>query len=183
MKQLYSFNGHAPSLDPSVFVAPGVLLIGDVTTGEGSSFWYNTVVRADINPVVIGRYSNIQDGCVVHEDSGRNSGKKDGLPTVIGDYVTVGHNVILHACTLEDYSLIGMGAIVMDGVVVGKGSVIGAGALVTKGTVIPPFSVVIGSPARVIRTMDPSSLEERLKQAMHYHRLSLEHIASLAEET
>ncbi len=177
MRQLFPYGGHSPRLDPSVFVAPGVLLVGDITVAEGSSFWYNTVVRADVQRVVVGKYSNIQDGSMIHEDSGRSSGKP--CPTLIGDYVTVGHNVILHACTVEDYCLIGMGSIIMDDVVIGKGSVVGAGALVTKGARIPPFSLVLGSPARVVRTLDPSTLAEREDQAFHYNRLAKEHREAL----
>ncbi len=179
MKQLFPYGGHRPQLDPSVFVAPGVILVGDIKAGEGSSFWYNTVVRADVQRVEVGRFSNIQDGTVIHEDSGRGTGDPEGHPTLIGDYVTVGHNVILHACVLEDYALIGMGAIIVDDAVIGKGSVVGAGALVTKGTKIPPFSLVVGAPAKVIRTLEPSSLAERENQAMHYSRLAKEHREAL----
>lgn len=181
MKQLLPYKGHTPQLDKTVFVAPGALLIGDVTAGEGSSFWYNVTVRADLNRVTIGRFSNIQDGTVIHEDSGRGTGLEDGLPTVIGDYVTVGHNAILHACRVEDYCLIGMGATVMDGAVVGKGAIVGAGALVTKGKIIPPFSLVLGSPAKVVRTFSPATQADRLEHAMMYAELAKEHIQSLEE--
>ena len=179
MQQLIPFGGHRPQLDPSVFVAPGVLLVGNVTAGEGSSFWYNTVVRADVQRVEVGRFSNIQDGTIIHEDSGRGTGNPNGSPTLIGDYVTVGHNVILHACILEDYSLIGMGAIIMDEAVIGKGSVVGAGALVTKGTRIPPFSLVLGAPAKAVRTLDPATIADRKEQAIHYSRLAQEHRAEI----
>lgn len=181
MKQLYPYRGKTPTVDESAFIAPGAVLVGDVTVGEGSSIWYNVTIRADVNPVVIGKHSNIQDASIVHEDSGRGTGLRDGLPTVVGDYVTVGHGVILHACRLEDYCLVGMGATVMDGVVVGKGSVIGAGALVTKGTVIPPYSVVMGFPAKVVKTLSPDTLAERLDQAEHYMRLAAEHKGYIEE--
>lgn len=182
MKQLYPYKGMRPKVDESAFIAPGAILVGDVEVGEGSSIWYNVTIRADVNPVKIGKWSNIQDASIIHEDSGRGSGLEDGLATIVGDYVTVGHGVILHACKLEDYALVGMGATVMDGAVVGKGSVIGAGALVTKGTVIPPYSVVLGAPAKVIRTMTPDSIADRLEQAEHYHHLSREHMESLKED-
>ena len=100
---------------------------------------------------------------------------------MVGDYVTVGHGVILHACRVEDYALIGMGAIIMDGAVIGKGAVVGAGALVTKNTVVPPFSVVLGSPGKVVKTLPESSLEQRKEQAMHYHGLAIAHRRMLSE--
>jgi carbonic anhydrase/acetyltransferase-like protein (isoleucine patch superfamily) len=183
LKQLYSYNGIRPKLHESVFVAPGAKLIGDITAGEGSSFWYNVTVRADTNPVIVGKCSNVQDGTVIHEDSGRGSGVPGGLPTIIGDYVTVGHNAILHACTIEDYCLIGMGSIILDGSVIGRGSVVGAGALVTKGSVIPPMSLVLGVPAKVVRTLDEDSLKVRDVQATHYREEAAAHLASiLADE-
>jgi len=183
MKQIYPYRGVFPKVDPSVFLAPGALLIGEVEIGENSSVWYNTVVRADVQRVVIGKYSNIQDCSVVHEDSGRGTGNPEGTATIVGDYVTVGHNAILHACTLEDYCLVGMGAVVMDAAVVGKGSVIGAGALVTKGMHIPPFSLVVGAPAKVIRTLEEEpALAEHLDQAMHYYHLAQEYKKDLEAE-
>ena len=181
MKQLLPYRGVFPKVHPTAFIAPGAVLVGDIEIGEHSTIWYNTAVRADVQSVRMGKFSNIQDGSVVHEDSGRGTGNPEGTPTIIGDYVTVGHNVILHACTIEDYCLVGMGAIVMDAAVIGKGSVIGAGALVTKGTKIPPYSLVLGAPARVVRTLDEeSALAEHLDQAMHYYRLAQEHKQELA---
>ena len=176
MKQIFPFKGRYPQLDASVYVAPGAMLSGDITAGEGCAFWYNAVVRADVNPVRIGKYTNIQDNAVVHEDSGNNTGHEGGTPTIIGDYVTVGHNAIIHGCTIEDYVLIGMGAIVMDGAVVGHGSVIGAGAVVTKYQQIPPYSLVMGIPAKVVRTLDEkSATADGYGQAMHHHSLAQEH--------
>ena len=173
--QVFSYKGVMPEIGQDVLLAPGAVVVGRVKIGEGSSVWYNTVIRGDVHDVAIGRYTSIQDGTVIHEDSGRGSGLEGGLPTVVGDYVTVGHGVILHACRIEDYALIGMGAIIMDGAVIGKGAVIGAGALVTKNTVIPPYSVVLGSPAKVVRTLTESSLSQRLEQAMHYYGLAADH--------
>lgn len=180
---LYPYKKQFPQIAKDAFIAPGAVIVGDVAIGEGSAVWYNTVIRGDVNKVVIGSFSNIQDGSIVHEDSGRGSGLAEGLPTVVGDYVTVGHGVILHACTVESGCLIGMGAILMDGVEIGRGSVIGAGALLTKGTKIPPFSVVLGAPGKVVRTLSEDSIAERKDQAMHYNRLAREHMDSLKNRT
>ena len=178
---IYPYEGVTPEIEPSVLLCPGAMVIGRVKIGEGSSVWYNAVIRGDVHDVTIGRFTSIQDGAILHEDSGRGSGLEGGLPTEVGDYVTVGHGVILHACRVEDYALIGMGAIIMDGAVVGKGTVVGAGALVTKNTVIPPFSLVLGSPARVVKTLPESSLDQRKEQAVHYHGLAQEHLKMLRE--
>jgi len=172
---VFPYEGAEPQIEQDVLLAPGAMVIGRVKIGQGSSVWYNAVIRGDVHEVIIGQNTSIQDGTLIHEDSGRGSGLEDGLPTVVGDCVTVGHGVILHACRVEDYALIGMGAIVMDGAVVGRGAVVGAGALVTKNTVIPPFSVALGSPAKVVKTLPESSLEQRREQAMHYRDLAKAH--------
>ncbi len=179
---VYPYEGVTPEIESDVLMAPGAMVVGRVKIGAGSSVWYNAVLRGDVHDIVIGRYSNIQDGALVHEDSGRGTGLDGGLPTVVGDYVTVGHGAILHACRVEDYALIGMGAIILDGAVVGKGAVVGAGALVTKNTVIPPFSVVLGSPAKVVKTLPESSLKQRTEQAMHYYGLAQNHRRMLNEQ-
>ncbi|MEG1849884.1 MAG: gamma carbonic anhydrase family protein [Oscillospiraceae bacterium] len=180
MNPFYPYLSHTPVADPDGFIAPGALLIGDVTLAQGVGIWYNSVLRGDVNAIRIGRFSNIQDNSTVHADSGRSGLRADGMPTLIGNYVTVGHGCILHACTIEDGCLIGMGAIVLDGAVIGRGSVIGAGAVITKGTVIPPFSVAVGTPAKVIKTMAESSFAARIEQAEHYYRLAMENKQSLA---
>ena len=178
---VYPYEGVSPKIASDVLLCPGAMVVGRVRIGAGSSVWYNAVIRGDVHDVVIGTCTSIQDGTIIHEDSGRGSGLDGGLPTVVGDYVTVGHGVILHACRVEDYALVGMGAIVMDGAVVGRGSVVGAGALVTKNTVIPPFSVVLGSPARVVKTLPEASLDQRKEQAMHYYSLAQAHRRMLSE--
>ena len=139
-----------PSIHPTAFVAPGADLVGDVTLAEESSVWFQTVLRADINRIVIGPRSNVQDGSVVH--------LADDYGVFVGELVTVGHKAILHACTVADEVLIGMGAIILDGSEIGARSIIGAGALVTGGKKIPPGSLVLGSPAKVVRTL---SLDEQ----------------------
>ena len=148
--RLNRYLDSAPTIHPTAFVAPGADIIGDVTLAEESSVWFHTVLRGDINRIVIGPRSNVQDGAVVH--------LADDLGTHVGELVTVGHKAILHACTIGDEVLVGMGATVLDGAVVGARSIIGAGALITGGKEIPPGSLVLGSPAKVVRAL---SLEEQ----------------------
>jgi gamma-carbonic anhydrase len=147
-----SYENHFPEIHDSVFVAASADVIGRVTLHEESSVWYNTTLRGDINEIVIGPRSNVQDNVVIH--------LSDDFGCHVGELVTVGHSAILHACTVKDEALIGMGAIVLDGSVIGERSIIGAGALVTGGTVIPPGSLVLGSPAKVVRTL---SVDEQAK--------------------
>jgi carbonic anhydrase/acetyltransferase-like protein (isoleucine patch superfamily) len=144
-KQLDKFLRKKPSLGEGVYIATGAMVLGDVTLGEYSSVWYNAVLRGDINRIVVGHHSNIQDNAVVH--------LADDFPCLIGNYVTVGHSAVIHACTVEDEVLVGMGAVILDGAVVGKQSIIGAKALVTQGTRIPPGSMVLGAPAKVVRAL------------------------------
>jgi carbonic anhydrase/acetyltransferase-like protein (isoleucine patch superfamily) len=139
-----------PNIHPTAFVAPGADVIGVVTLGEESSVWFQAVLRGDINRIVIGPRSNVQDGAIVH--------LADDYGTHVGELVTVGHKAILHACTIADEVLVGMGAIVLDGAEIGPRSIVGAGALVTGGKQIPAGSLVLGSPAKVVRTL---SLEEQ----------------------
>ena len=136
---------HTPRIHSSAFTAANATILGDVTLGEESSVWYQTVLRADINRIVIGPRSNIQDGAIVH--------LADDFGTEIGELVTVGHKAILHACKVDNEVLVGMGAIVLDGAEIGARSIIGAGALVTGGRQFPPGSLILGSPAKVVRTL------------------------------
>lgn len=153
-----------PRIHPTSFVAPSADIIGDVTLEEDSSIWYGAVLRGDIQRIVIGPRSNVQDGSVVH--------LAEEHPTLVGESVTCGHKAILHACTIDDEVLVGMGAIVMDGAVVGARSIIGAGALVTMGTIIPPGSLVLGSPARVVRALALDEQRELRGWADRYVRIS-----------
>jgi gamma-carbonic anhydrase len=148
--QIESFLNTPPRIHPTAFVAPGAAVIGDVTLGEEASVWYHAAARGDINRIVIGPRSNVQDGAVLHV--------ADEYHTQIGELVTIGHKAVVHACTVEDEVLVGMGAIILDGAKIGARSIIGAGALVTGGKEIPPGSLVVGSPAKVVRTL---SLEEQ----------------------
>ncbi|PYK07034.1 MAG: gamma carbonic anhydrase family protein [Verrucomicrobia bacterium] len=139
-----------PTIHPSAWVVPGATVVGDVVLAEESSVWYGAVLRGDINRIIVGPRSNIQDNAVVHLDT--------GYPTTIGELVTVGHSAIVHACKIDNEVLVGMGAIILDDVKVGARSIIGANALVTMGTKIPPGSLVLGSPAKIRR---PLSLDEQ----------------------
>ena len=149
-EQLARFLDTPPAVDPTAFIAPGADVIGDVTLAAESSVWFQTVLRADINRIVIGPRSNIQDGAVIH--------LADDFGTHVGELVTVGHKAILHACTIADEVLVGMGAIVLDGAEIGARCIIGAGALVTGGKKFPAGSLILGSPAKVVRTL---SLDEQ----------------------
>ncbi len=165
-----SFRGHTPQLGAGVFVAEQTAIIGDVVIGAGSTIWYGTVIRGDVMPIRIGAATSIQDNSVVHV-TGDVSG------TVVGDRVTVGHRVILHACTVEDDCLIGMGSIILDRARIGRGSIVGAGAVVTPGTIVPPGSLILGAPARVKR---PVTDEERAwiaSSAAHYVDLGRAYLA------
>lgn len=144
-QRLDQYLSQTPVIEPSAYVAPGVTLIGAVTVGARSSIWYQTVVRADLNCVEIGTETNVQDGCVLHV--------ANEFALRIGDGVSCGHQATLHACTIKDHVLVGMGACIMDGSVVGTECIIGARALVPKRTQIAPRSLVLGSPARVIREL------------------------------
>ncbi|WP_367871268.1 gamma carbonic anhydrase family protein [Luteolibacter sp. Populi] len=146
------YENFTPSIATTAFVAASADLIGRVSVGDEGSVWYNATIRGDINEIVVGPRSNVQDNAVLHVS--------EDLGTYLGEFVTVGHSAILHACTVKDEVLVGMGAIILDGSVIGERSIIGAGSLVTGGTVIPPGSLVIGSPAKVVRTL---SLDEQAK--------------------
>lgn len=170
MSGLLPYKGVWPKLEGEVFVAPGAKVIGRVAIGQGSGVWFNSVVRGDDAPIRIGRYTNIQDGSIVHVQDAAH-------PTNIGDYVTVGHNVILHGCTVGDNCLIGMGAIILTGAVIGENCIIGAGTLITEGKEIPAGSLVVGSPGRVIRSVGEQDIAAIRASARHYYERALEYAA------
>ena len=158
-----------PRIHPTAFTAANATIVGDVTLGEESSVWYQCVLRGDINRIVIGPRSNIQDGAVVH--------LSDAFGTEVGELVTVGHKAILHACKIGDEVLVGMGAIVLDGAEIGARSIIGAGAVVTGGKVFPPGSLILGTPAKVVRTLTLDEQAGIRTWADRYVTLSREYIA------
>ncbi len=151
---------------PSARVFAQAILKGKVELKAGSSVWYNATLRGDLAPIIVGRYSNVQDNAVLHV--------ADDLPCKVGNYVTVGHGAILHACTVENECLIGMHATVLDGAVIGKQSIVGAGALVTKGTVVPAGSLVLGVPAKVVRALTEEERKSLYPHAMKYNRMAEE---------
>lgn len=144
-KQLDRFLLKKPKLGKGVYIARGAAVLGDVTLGDYSSVWYNAVLRGDINRIVVGHHTNVQDNAVLH--------LADDFPCIVGNYVTIGHSAVVHACRVGDEVLVGMGAIILDGAVIGKQSIIGAKALVTQGAKIPPGSLVLGAPAKVVRAL------------------------------
>ena len=156
-----------PTIDPSAFIARGAQIIGDVRLAEGSSIWYNVVLRGDINYIEVGPYTNIQDGSILHVVNDR--------PCLIKENVTVGHGAILHACTVEPECLIGMGAIILTGAVVGRGSIIAAGALIPENSVVEPFSLMVGVPARLLRVLDDKNVQINREWAAKYAGLAQVH--------
>jgi len=157
-------------IDPTAWIAPGAVVLGDVTLGKDVSLWYGTVVRGDTERIVIGDATNIQDLSMVHADP--------GVPCLIGQRVSVGHRVILHGCTVDDDCLIGMGAILLNGVKIGAGTIVGAGTVLTEGKEIPPGSLVVGVPGRVLRPVDDTARARMEQTWRHYVALSARHRAA-----
>ena len=158
---LRPYRGQVPRVHPSAFIDDSAQVIGDVEIGEDSSVWMCVVIRGDVNRIRIGRRSNVQDGTIVHV-------MKDTHPTVIGDNVTIGHGAVVHGCTIEDRCLVGMGAILLNGVTVGSGSIVAAGTLLPEGMQVPPRSLVMGSPGKVRRTLSDADLDEIQMYADRY---------------
>ncbi len=164
---LIPYKGVMPKVAEDVFIAEGAQVIGDVTIGPGSSIWYNTVVRGDIAPITIGRDCNIQDNSTVHV--------APGAPTIIGDGVSVGHNAVIHGCTVEAGSLVAIHAVVLTGAVIGAESMVGAGAVVGENKTIPPRSLALGVPARVIRELTDEDVGRIVQTTQNYVALAQEH--------
>ena len=157
----------SPQIHETAYVAEGAQVIGDVILKADSSIWYNTVCRADINQIVIGERTNIQDNSVIHLENDQG--------VLVENDVTVGHNAIIHGCSIADGALIGMGAIIMNGAVIGKGAVIGAGAVVKEDMVIPDLSLVVGVPGKIVKTLSPETYDENVKWAAKYVKLANVH--------
>jgi carbonic anhydrase/acetyltransferase-like protein (isoleucine patch superfamily) len=159
---IYELDGQAPDLpaDGQYFIADTAQVIGRIRLLQGASVWFGAVLRGDNEWIEIGEQSNVQDNCTCHTDK--------GFPLTIGRSCTVGHNVILHGCTIEDGALIGMGSIVMNGARIGRNSIVGAGSVITEGKQFPENSLIIGAPARVIRTLDPAQIEAMGSAARFY---------------
>ena len=158
-----------PRIAPDAYVADDATVVANVEIGREASVWHQAVLRGDVAPIVLGAQSNVQDGAVVHV--------ADDLPAIIGKLVTVGHKAIVHACTVEDEVLVGMGSIILDGAHVGSRSIIGANATVKQGMQIPAGSLVLGTPAKIVRTLSEAEQEEIKMWALRYVRLSREYLA------
>ena len=157
---IYQLDDKTPQIADSAWVADNAEVMGDVRLGESVSIWFNTTLRGDNDPITIGEGTNIQDGSVLHTD--------EGVPLTIGRNVTVGHMVMLHGCSIGDESLIGIGAIVLNGAKIGRNCLVGAGALVTEGKEFPDGSMILGSPAKVVRQLTPEQIEGLRQSAQHY---------------
>lgn len=170
-----TFQGVSPTIPKSCFIEDTAMVIGDVVMGEDCSAWFHAVIRGDVNYIRIGNRTNVQDLCMLHVTH-------DTHPLIIGNEVTIGHNVVLHGCTIQDRVLVGMGAIVMDGAVIGEDSVVGAGALVVEGTVVPPKSVILGSPARIRRPATDKELAWIKESAGNYVKYSRQYLGCPSKE-
>ncbi len=157
---VYELDGVAPSVPDSAWIADSAQVMGDVVLGEDASVWFGTVVRGDTDKITIGAGTNIQDASVLHADR--------GVPLVIGANVTVGHQVMLHGCTIGDETLIGIGAVVLNNAKIGKNCLVGAGSLVTEGKEFPDGSMILGSPAKVVKQLSPEQIEGLRRSARHY---------------
>jgi len=157
---IYQLGDLVPEIDPTAFIAPEATIIGKVIVGTYSTVWAGVVIRGDNEPITIGNSTNIQEGAVLHVDK--------GFPLTLGNDVTIGHQVMLHGCTIEDGALIGIQAVVLNNAVIGKESLVGAGAVVTEGKVFPPRSLILGSPAKVVRALTDGDIARMSKAAQGY---------------
>lgn len=162
---IYRFGDESPQRAADVFIAPEATVIGRVQLGEQSSIWHGAVLRGDVGPIVVGARTNIQDCTVVHVTEGARG-------TIIGNDVVIGHRAVIHECTVEDFALIGMGAILLDGCVIGRGAIVAAGAVVRENEQVPAFALVAGVPAKVRKILPESSIEDRRQHALHYVELA-----------
>ncbi|NJL53012.1 MAG: gamma carbonic anhydrase family protein [Hydrococcus sp. SU_1_0] len=169
--QPHDFFWSAPDLSLASFVAHNATVIGNVSVAEGGSIWYGAVVRGDLAGIAIGKYSNVQDGAILHGDPGKS--------TILEDYVTVGHRAVIHSAHIETGCLVGIGAVVLDGVRVGAGSIIGAGSVVTKN--VPERSLVVGIPAQKIKDISEAQAQELIEHAVKYHKLAQVHAGTGTE--
>ena len=170
---VHRIGDKVPSVDRALFIAWNAEVAGSVTLAEDTSVWFSATLRGDIAPIIVGRGSNVQDGATLHVDF--------DLPCVVGERVTIGHQAILHGCKVGDDCLVGMGAVVLSGAVIGKESVVGAGALVTEGKSFPPRSLIIGSPAKAVRTLDDAAIQRVRENGKVYERLAAEAGAAYVE--
>jgi len=161
---LKEFNGSKPDISPSAYVADEAVIIGKVIVGKDASVWPGAVLRGDVEEIIIGEGSNVQDGTLIHTNY--------GIPTIIGSGVTIGHGAIIHGAAIDDDCLIGMGAVILDGVKIGRGSIVGAGAVVTEKTEIPPGKLVLGLPSRIVRDTTPHEITKIKSNAEDYRKFA-----------
>ena len=178
MGELLTFDGHTPRINPAAFVAPGAQLIGDIEIGPEASIWYNCVLRGDVNRIRIGARTNIQDGSVIHVDSPK-PGNPEGLPTLIGEEVLIGHLAMVHGCILHDRAFVGLGSIVMDGCVIESDAMLAAGAMLTPGKRIPSGQLWAGRPAKYVRDLTPEELVGQRAGVAHYVALGKAHAEAI----
>jgi len=171
-----NFKNYTPKIGNNTWIAPSADVIGRATIGEDCSIWFGTVVRADVHYIQIGDRVSVQDLSMIHVTHYKKDDMSDGNPTIIGDDVTIGHRVMLHGCTIEDACLIGMSATILDGAVIGKESIVGAGALVTKNKKFPPRSLIMGSPAKVVRELTEDEIKELYASAKRYVAFKNEYV-------
>lgn len=173
---LHKFKNTLPKIAQNSWVAPSADVIGDVTCGENCSIWFGCVVRGDVHYIKIGNRVNIQDLSMIHVTHYKKADKSDGNPTIIEDDVTIGHRVMLHGCTIKKACLVGMSATILDGAVIGEESIVGAGALVTKNKIFPPRSLIVGSPAKVVRELSEDEVKELYASAQRYVKFKEDYI-------
>jgi len=172
---LLKFKNWFPAVGDKTWIAPSADVIGNVSIGEDSSIWFGCVVRGDVHKIEIGSRTSIQDLSMVHVTHYKKEDMSDGHPTIIGDDVTVGHKVMLHGCTIENGCLIGMSATILDGAVIGEGSIVGAHSLVTQGKKFPPRSLIMGSPAKVVRELSDEEVNGLIEHASRYVKFKNEY--------
>jgi carbonic anhydrase/acetyltransferase-like protein (isoleucine patch superfamily) len=175
---IISLHGKAPRIHDSAFIAPGCRIIGDVEIGPDASVWYNCVIRADVNRIVIGARTNVQDGSVIHCDSPR-PGQPEGFPTLIGEDVLIGHMAMVHGCVLEDRAFVGLGAIVMDGCRIGSDAMLAAGAMLTPGKAMPGGQLWGGRPAQFMRDLPEPAITGMRMGVAHYVENARAHKAAV----
>ncbi|HKL13775.1 MAG TPA: gamma carbonic anhydrase family protein [Halanaerobiales bacterium] len=168
---IYKFKNSKPKVNETAFIAPGARVIGNVKLKENTSIWYNAVLRSDLNQMILGKGTNIQENSALHVDTDK--------PLNVGDYVTVGHNATVHGCTVKNNCLIGMGAVILNGAVINENSIVAAGSLVTENKEFPPGSLIMGSPAKVVRELSKEEIASIQESAEHYMELAQAHKNSL----
>ncbi len=175
---ILKFKKWFPKISKKAWIAPSADVIGNVKIGKDSSVWFGVVIRGDVHKIRIGKRTSIQDLSMIHVTHYKNEDMSDGNPTIIGDDVTVGHKVMLHGCTIENGCLIGMSATILDGAVIGEGSIVGAHSLVTSNKVFPPHSLIMGSPAKVVKTLSEEEVANLIAHAGRYVKFKEEYHTS-----